>query len=150
MFTSLPMTNLRHSIYPDRELPPGEWLSEPDKITWYFPKYHLMGMISRHKRLGHLCGYIGVPSNHPLYGKHYDNAPGLVHGGWTYGAECADHICHNSLPGEPDQVYWFGFDCAHGDDLSPKIPFTYGTYKNIYYVAKEIVNVAPEFSLKVS
>ena len=141
------ITNLRYEVYPDRNLPPGEWVNEPDKITWFFPEYNLMGMIVRSEWAGHLCGYIGVPKNHPLQGFHYDNAPGSVHGGWTYANSCEGHICHNALPSEPEHVYWFGFDCAHCGDLSPKLNYTTGTYKNIYYVAKELAEVAPDLAL---
>lgn len=141
------ITNLRYEVYPDRDLPPGEWVNEPDKITWFFPQYNLMGMIVRSEWSGHLCGYIGVPSNNSLHGLDYDNAPGSVHGGQTYGAECSDHICHDALPNEPDHVYWFGFDCAHYGDLSPKLAYTNGTYKDIYYVAKELAEVAPELAM---
>lgn len=141
------ITNLRYEVYPNRDLPPGEWTNEPDKIVWYFPQYNLMGMIVRSKRSGHLCGYIGVPEGHSLHGLHYNEASGSVHGGWTYGNSCGGHICHDALPGEPEHVYWFGFDCAQSEDLSPKLPYTTGTYKNIYYVAKELAEVAPELAM---
>lgn len=29
-------------------------------------------------------------------------------------------ICHTVEPGEADDVWWLGFDCAHAGDLSPK------------------------------
>lgn len=28
-------------------------------------------------------------------------------------------VCHVPAPGEPDDVHWFGFDCAHAWDLVP-------------------------------
>lgn len=31
----------------------------------------------------------------------------------------ASAICHLPLPGRPDRVWWFGFDCAHSGDLTP-------------------------------
>lgn len=31
----------------------------------------------------------------------------------------AAHICHLPEPGESDDVWWLGFDCAHSGDLSP-------------------------------
>src|SRR3990167_548793 len=34
--------------------------------------------------MGTLCGYLGVPPNHPWYGKHYNNIDCDVHGGLTY------------------------------------------------------------------
>lgn len=33
-----------------------------------------------------------------------------VHGGLTYSDRCHDDICHVPAPGEPDDVWWFGFD----------------------------------------
>ena len=40
--------------------------------------------IYKHDSLGHLCGYIGVPTSHPWYGKDYDEVEADVHGGLTY------------------------------------------------------------------
>lgn len=44
-----------------------------------------------------------------------------VHGGITFSDGCqeAGHICHTPEPGQPDNVWWFGFDCAHAGDVSP-------------------------------
>jgi hypothetical protein len=42
-----------------------------------------------------------------------------VHGGITFSGECHGPICHKPKPGEPDNVWWYGFDCAHSGDLSP-------------------------------
>lgn len=30
-------------------------------------------------------------------------------------------VCHVPDPGEPDDVWWFGFDCAHAWDYSRKM-----------------------------
>src|SRR5690606_18441494 len=38
----------------------------------------------------------------------------------------ATSVCHVADAGEPDHVWWFGFDCAHCDDLSPKYSRDYG------------------------
>lgn len=40
-----------------------------------------------------------------------------VHGGITYTNECKGKICHKTETG--DHVWWIGFDCVHGGDLSP-------------------------------
>jgi hypothetical protein len=48
-----------------------------------------------------------------------------VHGGLTFAGECQEGgdpsqlICHVPAPGEPDDIWWFGFDCSHAWDLSP-------------------------------
>ena len=61
---------------------------------------------------GHRCGYVGVDVHHPLYYRDYNEANEVVdvHGGLTF----ANQI----LSGEelPD-IFWFGFDCAHLNDL---------------------------------
>src|SRR4051794_33398699 len=49
-----------------------------------------------------------------------------VHGGITFASGCQKSsdpsrgVCHVPEDGRPDDVWWFGFDCAHCDDLSPK------------------------------
>lgn len=47
-----------------------------------------------------------------------------VHGSLTYSEECQGEICHAPKPGEPADVWWFGFDCGHCDDLSPGLRHT--------------------------
>lgn len=42
-----------------------------------------------------------------------------VHGGITHSGACQGAICHVAKDGEPDDVWWFGFDAAHCDDWSP-------------------------------
>lgn len=50
-----------------------------------------------------------------------------VHGGLTFAGGCRGHddpsqgICHVPDTGESDTAWWFGFDCAHAFDLSPKM-----------------------------
>jgi hypothetical protein len=66
-----------------------------------------------------------------------------VHGGLTYADACHGKICHVPKPGEPDNVWWFGFDCGHCDDLSPGLAAVLGvtfpgaTYKNAAYVREQ-------------
>ena len=73
--------------------------------------------------MGHRCGYVRVPVDHPWHGIHYDapadgSAPReddpyerllearvQVHGGLTWSGK---------LP--PEEGWWLGFDCAHGGD----------------------------------
>lgn len=90
--------------------------------------------------MGHRCGYVGVPGDHPLYGVDYSQececltfpadeevgnrgvipllvgnrtAPDVVfnvHGGLTFSGR-RDSIA------DVDSAYWFfGFDCAHAGD----------------------------------
>lgn len=119
--------------------PTGEWTGEPDKVQWIDEATGLDCLILRN-RIGALCGYVGIPAEHPWHGKGYsecvescnedwcyEHSPGgrvEVHGGLTYADACHegvgdDAICHVPEPGRPDDVWWFGFDTAHACDLSP-------------------------------
>lgn len=68
---------------------------------------------------GYANGYVAVPPEHPLYGKHYDDIDGvIVHGGLTY----SDNY-RNQFPsiiffdGEIPEGYWvFGSDTCHFGD----------------------------------
>lgn len=105
---------------------PGPWDGEPDKAVWT-TKAGLPGMIVRNTN-GALCGYVAVPREHPLYGVPYSdgewpNSPEgqfNCHGGLTYSAKCRGSICHVPEPGQPDDVWWFGFDCNHSGDYAPQ------------------------------
>jgi hypothetical protein len=58
---------------------------------------------------GYGCGYIGVPPEHPWYGKSYNELEVSIHGGLTYS--------ENSVGKEaPDGYWWLGFDTAHLGD----------------------------------
>lgn len=86
---------------------------------------------------GHLCGYVEIPANHPVYKIEYDqiekyynyNLP--AHGGLTF----SDFI---------DEKYWVGFDCAHSGDVCPAYaPFNWAgdTYKTMGYVEQNIKEI---------
>src|SRR5689334_3749339 len=103
---------------------PGEWQQEPDKRQWLDATTRYPCLIVR-GHSGALCGYVGVPSEHPAYGKHYDQVDYdqvSPHGGLTFSNHCAKSgdesrmVCHVPDPGESDQVWWLGFDCAHSGD----------------------------------
>ncbi len=109
-----------------RELPPGPWDDEPDKIQWVDPGTDLDCLIVRNP-MGALCGYVGVPPGHPWHGLDYNDVDVDVHGGLTFAGSCNENapeghgICHVPEPGRPDDVWWLGFDCAHSDDVVPFI-----------------------------
>lgn len=73
---------------------PGEWLHEADKVAWRDPATGYECIMLRNHRGGHLCGYVGVPPEHPMYGFEQDAiAPDLgieVHGGITYARHCEE------------------------------------------------------------
>jgi hypothetical protein len=61
-------------------------------------------------------------------------------------------ICHLPEPGEPDDVWWFGFDCAHYGDLSPSYDSKYrghdelAVYRDLGYVERECANLAAQLA----
>jgi len=89
-----------------------------------------------------------------------------AHGGLTYSAKCYGDICHVPKPGEPDDVWWFGFDCAHAMDLAPgleaiemsipairkrreehPVPDRYrDVYRDMAYVRKETEKLAEQLA----
>lgn len=113
----------------------GPWQSEPDKRQWKDAATGLPCLIVRGPA-GALCGYVGVHEGHPLFKNGYsDIDPDIdVHGGLTFAKMCppepveAEDICHVAGPGEPEHAWWFGFDCAHSGDYSPR---SHATYKEI-------------------
>lgn len=140
----------------------GPWDSEPDKKQWPDAATGLPCLIVRGPH-GALCGYVGVPAGHPWHGVDYDDCklkavpegeydPDAyvdVHGGLTFASGCghgenpAEGICHVPGVGEPDNVWWLGFDCAHRGDLtdmaSPasireRYPHPGDTYRDLAYV----------------
>lgn len=142
----------------------GPWNDEPDKLVWVDPATGLDCMIKRNN-MGALCGYVGVPPSHPWHGRGYDectmdcgeewcnHSAGSkisVHGGLTYADACmegdpATSICHVAQEGREEDVWWFGFDCAHSMDVVPGL-LRYGlvgftvnsSYKDLSYLAREI------------
>jgi hypothetical protein len=122
-----------------------EWLHEPNELLFKIGKFRCI--ILRQAVLHHLCGYIGIPKDHPFFKKgSIDDLQ--VHGGITWrGPE-------NPIDEKSGAVHWIGFDCAHMGDLIPgqlalyekyKIPINWhGTYRNIEYVKEELRNLAEQ------
>jgi hypothetical protein len=60
----------------------------------------------------------------------------------------ASGICHIPGEGEPDDVWWLGFDCAHSGDFLPRhhrpddIVRDWETYKDWTYVEAEVTDLA--------
>lgn len=147
---------------------PGPWADEPDKIQWQDEVTGLPCLIVRGPA-GALCGYVGVAEGHACFGKEYGECEPItpaedscgcidVHGGLTFSDFCADsddeskHICHVPDSGEPDHVWWLGFDCAHSWDLLPKYAddeFLGGperSYRTVAYVKREVERLARQLS----
>ncbi len=66
-----------------------------------------------------LCAYLGIPKNHPLANKNYNDLPLDVHCGLTFGKLGDGKYL-------PKGLYWYGWDYAHLGDycfyyLDPKM-----------------------------
>jgi hypothetical protein len=105
---------------------PGPWADEPDRAEW---RDEATGYPCLARRivdpttgagLGHWCGYVAVPPGHPWHGRGFP-LPVRVHGGVNHASPCdvALGVCHVAAAGEPDDVWWFGFDCARHGDIAP-------------------------------
>ena len=127
------------------------WETEPSYADWVDEPTKYKCRILRNDHTGTLCGYVGIPRGHKLYGMSYQDAeknfPFHIHGGLTYSGE---------LDGE-DGLQYFGFDTAHGDDFSPKLVvqmlrwanaegashhYRHEKYRTFEYVQREVMNLA--------
>jgi len=133
---------------------PGPWDNEPDREEWRYKG--LACLARRNTEMGIWCGYVAVPPGHPWHGKTYsdledlDNCPN-VHGGLTYSAGCQDDICHKAADGEPDNVWWLGFDCGHYLDLVPSYEtlglnfrLSASVYRDLNYVKYQCQSLADQ------
>lgn len=145
----------------------GEWDDEPDKVQWQDKATGLPCLIVRNK-IGTLCGYVGIPEGHPYFEK--DSEDDVVdvrcHGGLTFSGHCQEHdkehgICHVPAPGEPDNVWWLGFDCAHAFDLMPHVMahirnydthemLKHDVYRNLAYVKNECRKLARQLAAVIA
>lgn len=129
------------------EWPDGPWSNEPDRVEWRAPN-GLSCLIVRGP-LGALCGYVGLPPGHRFYGR--ADAALDVHGGLTFGALCHGAICHVAQPGEPEHVWWLGFDCAHAGDLTPGLGLFVDhdredIYRDLNWVKAEVESLAAQLT----
>jgi hypothetical protein len=153
---------MRTWTFPERRpAPGGPWDDEPDKAQWVDGTTDLDCLIVRN-HMGALCGYVGLPPDHPLHGKGYDDVPDVdVHGGLTFadscqeGAEDGPGVCHVPEPGRPAKVWWLGFDCAHGFDIIPKMrefyagasfSYDHAAYKTFAHVQAEVTSLARQLA----
>ena len=137
---------------------PGPWMDEPDRVEF---EAHGLPCILHRNAFGAWCGYAAVPPGHPWHGKDYDGlGQGIsVHGGLTYASTCDGHICHVAKPGQPDDVWWFGFDCNHAFDFAPSgggglswpmedvlLGTRRGSYRDLAYVREQTESLAKQLS----
>lgn len=160
------------------KMPVGEWTEEPEQDDF---ESHGLTCAMRRNHSGSWCGYVGVPPEHPLHGKNYNEKIKVtkdtlerpididkvgvinlfcaamgdeskdgwidcvlwfdVHGGLTYSGK--------GWPSD-DGLWYFGFDCSHYGDLSPRnygnSVFGDGMYRNHEYVHREVENLAAQLS----
>lgn len=127
-----------------------EWKTEPNRLEW--EAHGFKCLIIRHNTMGHLCGYVALPSWHPYYGKGYDDIDLDVHGGLTFAQEGRKEA-RNGIDWE-EGYWWLGFDCAHSGDRQPGMEENFGenpisgsTYRNIEYVKKETERLASQLTI---
>lgn len=157
------------------------WTKEPDSADF---EAHGLKCALRRGPVGAWCGYVGIPKEHPLHGRDYDEMvktpksiierkidvdkvgavtlfcaglnnndetlkAGLLqislaldcHGGLTYAAD--KEPC-----GETDGLWWFGFDAAHCDDITPNVGFNHegAVYRDEAYMRGECESLAKQLS----
>lgn len=125
---------------------------EPDRIEWMA---HGLQCLARRGGGGAWCGYVGIGEGHPSYNVDEDAVGFRAHGGLTYASECHDDVCHVAKPGEPDDLWWLGFDCGHSGDL---IPADYqlarcrasDTYRDAAFVIRETERLAQQLAEQAS
>lgn len=158
--------------------PSGPWNEEPDKLQ-FMTAAGLPGLIVRgpigalcgyigvaepHPLFG--VDYNGCPKycggdRYALEGEMQcnDESPEslfTVHGGLTFSDFCQPGeerrgICHvpDVSAGEPERVWWFGFDCAHCGDVTPKHDFNFdvfAVYRDLAYVRREVESLAAQLA----
>ena len=136
----------------------GPWDDEPDRIYWIDDETKYPCLMKRNNS-GVWCGYVAVNESHPLYGQDYSEQDIKIHGGLTYAGPCDGDtekgICHVKNDNE-GEVYWFGFDCNHGNDLCPLYERynisggIFGIYRDEEYVKKEVKYLAKQLKNKES
>lgn len=140
------MTTIEHQI-DRRGWPDGPWNDEPDRVEW---RSHGFACLIVRNAMGALCGYVGVPDSHPLHGRDYSDVALTAHGGLTFSDSCHGPICHVPQPGEPDNVWWFGFDCSHALDVVPSLfapqVDEFRNYKTLSWVREQVEDLACQLS----
>ena len=128
----------------------GPWTNEADRVE-FVTAAGLPAIVKRSAATGALCGYVGAkPAKRKAYAL-------KVHGGITYEAPCNHDcgVCHVPAPGEPEDLTWFGFDCAHAFDATPvlstmsaeagiELQDASAVYRDVAYVQAECERLAAQ------
>jgi hypothetical protein len=147
--------------------PDGPWKLEPDKLLWIDEDTGYECLIKRIRNISHLCGYVGITKEHPLFGtsllqfrrddtlikyfdvhgmitmsypgKHFSEEPGPDH---KLGRTFVD----NMPP--PNEIWWIGMDFVQNEDIIPIISDDPNDnngeriYRDIGFVTKEVTQLA--------
>ncbi len=109
----------------------GPWDNEPNSKTWKHAG--LQCEVKRHSSLGHLCGYVTVPTTHPLADSSRADRELEVHGGVAF-----------ARYSEYSDEFIIGFDCGHHNDLCPGSPGLGGEYRDFAYVTEQVNSLAEQ------
>ncbi len=128
-------------------LPPGPWMDEPTHLEFEHAGFRCA--ILRHRELGTLNGYVGIPEGHPWF-RVVDTCCSDVdvHGGITY----AEPRPPKDVPDTDGRWWWIGFDTGHAGDFMPATSFLLGrtephdgeVYRDLAYVRHETEQLAEQ------
>lgn len=131
--------------------PEGPWQDEPDVAWWTDEWTGYPCLAVRNYQLGNWCGYVGLAPDHPLY-ERPDHGPHTwlvrVHGGLTFAGSSREYDLINPFV-KAEDLWWFGFDCAHYRDGLPRVPggdppwtAPETEYRTFEYVVEECTSLA--------
>jgi hypothetical protein len=121
------------------KFPEGPWTTEPDTASWVDREFPCA---IRRNFAGALCGYIGVPVDHPFFSapahqtlQEYVEHTIEVHGDVTLFKKIGD-------------FYWIGFDCCHLGDFAPNVgDIASGeAYRDFAYVQGQVKSMVDQVS----
>lgn len=129
------------------------WEKEGNTYSFIDEETNYGCYIYRHPKYGHLCGYVDIPADHPLFGIDYrsnifDMVIGNleVHGGITFSGRLENHYNLDDL-----HDWLIGFDCNHVNDYAPFRPCDESEvielkqeYRDAGYVAAECKRLAKQ------
>lgn len=147
--------------------PDGPWKLEPDKMLWKDPKTGYLCLIRRVPDLTHLCGYVGISEDHPLYRTQliqfrrdktlldYFNVHGFItmaYPGKEFEQEPgpSNKIGFAPIEGQPNptDIWWIGIDMLQNEDVVPIIADDPSdntperTYRDLGFLIKELEKLA--------
>jgi hypothetical protein len=132
----------------------GPWCGEPDEARWIDNATGLHCLALRHLLHGHWSGYVAVTPSHPFHRLDaFDCRVAQLEVHWhiNYAAP--------STEGEPEHLWWFGFDCGHWNDQRPGqiaelrrmgVNLDYQVYRTLVYVQAQCTCLAEQLSIEAA